>query len=1423
MDREEDVSNYVRGLDQQNSPIADHVADGNAFDFLPMWRWTWVSELWTDWEGAGIFDFGRKLMNATWGVLLEMLFMLSALLWEITSTVMYLTLDLNFWDGLVSTIGEQANNVLIGLGFADHTQAKVWAGIGALAFVLAAWRLFRDGASRAIRTILGTFIPLGIIAAMATASLSEQKAIADGVQGAEWGQEAGSPVWLLTTARNVSEELGDLLIDSGNQLVDGVRIDSSTYCDSFVAALENNYRAARLHKDPDLDRSKLEVPVQMSRLWIATHMTTYGEAQFGEGATGRRGACLWMERQTQNPHNTLAIWDTTCYGTRYSGTYDSARGIWEPRPFAGGPFTNTADDQNAWSEMRPLFACDSSRAYNELSEASARAVFNPPKIRSDESNKRAFLTLTSLCDYSDPRGAWNDYKENPSIHHPRTMQHYLAASGAGATTVIGTGQGGWQQEQNNHVFSDAATQRQPKDHSVQYVVRYANQHSSDPDYGGHWAWINSDYRNFGGLDDKKQDSEYLSGGVCAAFLAGGGSGAGTKTDRLPQFGGDVTGAVDELSVGAGLSAFVHDRANFDLSSVSEWEEDALGAAFRGQTEDFDNTWGLLAYPTGEELERAIDGMERLHGRNSAIGRGILALMALITAAAYMFSLIGLSAGAVLSQFILAIIIILLPVILLVIAMPFTSTKQVAPRLLRLSFGALMAYGVFYLILTLVLVVTLVLADVVAAASDPGSWERMLGIALVPIVAIKSVAWLLKQVGLNITGFKGALAATSGMAMAAMAPTGLDRAQQYGRKMAHRGQGLLHERTGGGSRYGDLNMRAEPGLLGAAAGGAGAGTALGAMGGGGASGVRNFMGRNRGWDGDVGNDDGGGGGSGGSGGGGERGGVDLRGAVAGFGQSITKGRRQLAASKKWLKGKSAATSSFARRHRKKIKFAAYGMGLATGTAPVVLGAMVAGKAAYRVAVPRHTRMRRKEHLKREKRKRLDEKIQNLEASEEAADPTLREQRRNDELEDKYQEFAAKRQAKEEEDLYFKERDLQEGRGDQQKNGKQRRHEGRNQQEERSGDQQDFYDWQQEEQPQQRYEDEDWQEHSGRDDQGRDDQQDFIDITPQWTDSFQVDVTPQQADTPQAGEEGRGGQQRQSARAEDGEGVGHASGPGDGSSSDSSQSEQVGEREGDAQNLDTAAGTTSGQQNDDNRRRQVGDAASPLTGEQQPEGAGRRRESEGAPQGHRSRQAAREGHSEADGHEGGPDVSTPPSRRADIRREGEAGGGQQDTSDRQPDEVQPRQESADGQAHQAHGDPEGDTAQSVDGIPKGDPNPDSDGASTAQPRNESGLPRGGTESGGATPTAGGETQQRGSDLPRGDLDPGTDGPGRVARAQPHRESDLPRGDFDPGADGPERVARAQPRCDEYNEDWQPPKSQRASPPNPNAAQRDPEGRG
>ena len=1071
VDRQVEVSNYVRSLESHDSPIADKVADGNAFDFLPMWRWTWVSELWTDWEGAGVFDFGRKLMNATWGVLLEMLFMISALLWEITSTVMYLTLDLNFWDGLVSTIGKQANNVLIGLGFADHTHAKIWAGIGALAFVLAAWRLFRDGASRAIRTILGTFIPLAIIAAMAVASLSEQKAIADGVE-TEWGHEPGSPVWALNSARSVSEELGDLLIDAGNQLVDGVRIDSSTYCDSFVAALENNYRAARLRDDPDLDRSKLEVPVQLSRLWIATHMTTYGEAQFGEGATGRRGACLWMERQTQNPHNTLAIWDTTCYGQTYTGAYDYSEGVWVEQP-QGGPFTNTADNPNFWSEMRPLFACDSGRSYDRLSEAAARSVFNPPKIRSDESNKRAFLTLTSLCDYSDPRGAWNDYKENPSIYHPRTMQHYLAASGAGASTAIGAGQGGWQQAQNNRIYSDAATMRQPKDHSVQYAVRYTD--AGPTQAGGHWAWINTDYRNFGGLDSKKQDSEYLSGGVCAAFLAGGGSDAGTKTGQLPQFGGDVAVSLNEIDVGAGLSAFVHDRANFDLDSVSEWEEDALGAAIRSQSEDFNNTWGLLAYPTGEELERAIGGMERLHGRNSAIGRAILAFMALVTAAAYMFSLIGLAAGAVLSQFILAIIVILLPLVLLVIAMPFASTKQVAPRLMKLTFGALMAYGVFYLVLTLVLVVTLILADVVAAASDPGSWERMLGIALVPIVSIKSVAWLLRQVGLNITGFKGALAATSGMAMAAMAPTGLDRAQQYGRNMRRRGQGLLHERTGGGSQYGDLNMRSAPDLLGAAAGGAGAGAALGGMGSGmSAGGLRNFMGRNKGWGGDDGSDGGDGGGDG------ERGGVDLKGVAAGLGQSITKGRRQLAASKKWLKGKSSAASSFTRRHRKKLKFAAYGVGLATGTAPVVLGGMIAGKVAYRAAVPRYTRIRKKEQLKREKRKRLDAKIEKLEGRESAADPALRERRRNEELENKYQEFAARREAKEEEERYFDERDQQEGRSSNRQGSDNEQTANEREAQEGRGDEQGVYDWQDEDE-QRRYAGEDWQGRSEQDDQ------------------------------------------------------------------------------------------------------------------------------------------------------------------------------------------------------------------------------------------------------------------------------------------------------------------------------------------------------
>ena len=1044
-----DLETHLDGLELQNSPIAGKMADGNAFDFLPMWRWTWVSELWTDWEGTGVFDFGRKLMNATWGVLLEMLFMLSALLWEITSTVLYLTLDLNFmerapWDHRQAGQQRPARS----RNGRQAVRPTIWAGIGALAFVLAAWRLFREGASRAVRTVLGTFIPLAVIAAMANASLSEQQAIAADQSGlTTWGTEPGSPVWVLTKARNHhrgTRRPTDRCGQRAGRRRTGRFVHLLRQLRGRIGEQLQGHSAPRRPRIGQVEVGSACADVEAVGRHAHDHL--------------RRGAVrVGVDRETgslpvDGAPNPGPAQHARNLGHNLSwnpipGTYredSEGRLFWTEEPPSTGPFAER--EGSSWSEMRPLFACDSGRVYDPSSDAAARAIFNPPKIRSDESHTRAFLTLISLCDYSDPRGAWNDYQENPSIFHPRTMQHYLAETkGKGSSVFVGTGTGGWQEDQTNHLYSDARAGHNQYDNTAANHLRYVVSY----DGGRHWAWINTDYRNLGGLDDHKDESEFFSAGVCAAFLTGEGESVTTGGSGPAEFGGIPSSTTRSVarsivrnqipgarlfvspgggSAGAGMSTFVHDRSNFHLGSVSEWEEDALGSAIRsGHGEDFTNTWGLLAYPTGEELERAIGGMERLHGRNSAIGRAILAIMALVTAAAYMFSLIGLAAGAVLSQFILAIIIILLPVILLVIAMPFASTKQIAPRLLKLSFGALMAYGVFYLILTLVLVVTLVLADVIAAASDPGSWERMLGIALVPIVAIKSVAWLFKQVGLNITGFKGALAATSGMAMAAMAPTGLDKAQQYGRRIARRGQGLLHEQTRGGSRYGDLNMRAGPGLLGAAAGGASVAAATGV---GSASGIRGVMGQNKGWDG-IGDDgDGGNDGDGGdsdTGGDGERGGVDLAGGLAGFKQTIATGRRQMASSKKWLKQKSAASSSFVRRHRKKLKAAAYVGGLATGVAPVVLGAMLAGKVAYRMAVPRYTRIRKKEQLKREKRKRLDEKIEKLEAKELASDPKLREERRKEELENKYQEFAAKRQAKEEEEEYFKNRDKQEGRG------------------------------------------------------------------------------------------------------------------------------------------------------------------------------------------------------------------------------------------------------------------------------------------------------------------------------------------------------------------------------------------------------------
>ena len=1036
----DEVKNLESWACDKGNPLCDNVTENNPFEFLPMWRWTWVSDIWSNWDTGGAFDFVKKIVAGTLSVSMEVLFLLASFLWEITSSALYLLLNLEFWSGLESQVGLQSYNIMKGLGFGTG-DAVLWAGIGVIAVFVFAWRMSRaETRGGAVQNLLGTLVLLGAVGAIFQATQAE---VAD---NNNWGSEPGSTVWIHNFIETPLDELSEIIVETGDNITQNVRSESSTYCDSYIAALENLYRGARLARNPKLSKAQLEVPVALSRMWIATHLTAYGGAQFGDGSLGRRGGCLLAEKQRSNAHDILAIWDFTCYGRTVknppqfvtpeppSGTAPTtgARGgaaggkhavlnetdnnfiyghwIWE-----GGAYDGTSEGASVnWSSMSSLFGCMHNRAYGFTSERAANNVFKAPRWEQDTGYERAILTILSNCEYMDPRLAFNDWSRRPTMANPRTFQNAMLDAGYEADQA--SQPGAWLSPQD--VYSDVDTQGMEQDAPAENI--FMTLHGISPEGQLQWVWVNMDVRHLGGIDGGKQDDEFLDAKVCAKFMVGNDH-ENLNVDDLT----DGTNKDTDLLIGkdgSGLNDWVKDRGNFNLNNIGELIEDRTAAlvANGGSPIPYNTTLTELhTYPSAEEMDRAVAGFERLHGRNDIVGRFMLAGMAIITAAIYMLSLIGLAAGAILSKFILAIVFTTLPLILLVAALPIRAGRSLIRKTFFLTVGAFLAYATFYTVLVLVTVLVTILGDGIASVTEQGSWQRSLGMAAIPLVAIKAVGWLFKSFGFNITSFRGALAVTSGMAAASLQPTALDKGAAYAKnkfRQAQNAAGMMAMYGGAPQNLSPPEPRGGSGTGTPGGDASGTGTSGGDVYGmaSGESGGTNGSGgtktkaktKNRMSDGpqlgNLGGSMGVASGAGSSsadtafggtilGGGGAGGVAGAAGAPARWLKGgFDKGKaayKTVQAAKDSISAKAEQGAWLMKRHRRKIQIAGLAgaalIGGAAIAAPVLAG-LLAGKFIYRKVVPRGIRYRNKQMLKRHKQGKREKRMKDRAKAKESID-------------------------------------------------------------------------------------------------------------------------------------------------------------------------------------------------------------------------------------------------------------------------------------------------------------------------------------------------------------------------------------------------------------------------------------------------------
>jgi hypothetical protein len=177
----------------------------------------------------------------------------------------------------------------------------------------------------------------------------------------------------------------------------------------------------------------------------------------------------------------------------------------------------------------------------------------------------------------------------------------------------------------------------------------------------------------------------------------------------------------------------------------------------------------------------------------------LSLLAVITAAIYVYALGFLALGTFLAKFGLVLMIIVLPAALLLLAIPSTSGSQSGPgrmgrKMLRMTGGFLMSHGMLTFVLGLVLSMILVF-EAIFSGNGIGAFGASLipngdggGFihALIPLAALYVVRTLLKAAGLGDLGsIQGAL----GMPLAAALSAG-------GKDVRNAAMGKFNSLTGG---------------------------------------------------------------------------------------------------------------------------------------------------------------------------------------------------------------------------------------------------------------------------------------------------------------------------------------------------------------------------------------------------------------------------------------------------------------------------------------------------------------------------------------------------------------------------------------------------------------------------------------------------
>ena len=283
---------------------------------------------------------------------------------------------------------------------------------------------------------------------------------------------------------------------------------------------------------------------------------------------------------------------------------------------------------------------------------------------------------------------------------------------------------------------------------------------------------------FVGLRNARDSEKYLSAETCAAYRF-----EHPEPDKVQTPNQDRDGAW-------GLWAkWVTDRANIEPHDGADSRRHALGVA-------------SSTAPDSQDRNIQKDTVDSING-SSWTGRLMYSAVTVFTAALYGFSLAGMGLGTLIAQFIVGGIVAVMPLLLVLMALPVQAAQHLPRKVFKLLIMSLFAHLIFLFILSLVMMFIGILNQVLGGLTG-SHFVRSMVFSVVPLIALFSVGAITKQFGLKITSIKGAALATTGIALAGMRAPNAPLAQYANR--ARSSYGRISDRSDVNRETQDLQAR-----------------------------------------------------------------------------------------------------------------------------------------------------------------------------------------------------------------------------------------------------------------------------------------------------------------------------------------------------------------------------------------------------------------------------------------------------------------------------------------------------------------------------------------------------------------------------------------------------------------------------------------